>query len=110
MEALTVGSVVVTSFPFSNLKAHKNRPALVLGFSDFNDVVLCQITSIADGELKKVQIDDSSFLVGGLHSVSYIRPDKLFTADRSIIVKSLGKLRLDVIGEVKIILKKFFAL
>ena len=106
MEKLVVGSVVVTSFPFSNLRAHKNRPALVLGFGDFNDVILCQITSVADGRLQKVCLRKDSFATGGLPTaVSYARPDKLFTADQSIITKNIGLLKPAKIQEIKHVLK-----
>jgi mRNA interferase MazF len=101
---------VVTSFPFSDLKAHKNRPALVLGISDFNDVVLCQITSIPDGDLQKVKLTSSSFSTGGLPSESFVRPDKLFTADMSLISKTVGMLKPEALKDVKTILKKFFDL
>lgn len=108
MEAFTVGSVVITSFPFSNLKAHKNRPALVLGFSDFNDVVLCQITSVDDGDLRKVKLSSRSFKNGGLFVDSYVRPDKLFTADKSLISNNVGEIKPELLKEVRIILKDFF--
>lgn len=110
MEKLIVGSVVVTSFPFSDLKAHKNRPALVLGFGDFDDVVLCQITSISDGEMKKIRLTDNSFRLGGLPVDSYARPDKLFTADLSLISKQVGILKNSTLEEIKVILKDFFDL
>jgi mRNA interferase MazF len=110
LEKLVVGSVVVTSFPYSDLRAHKNRPALVLGFSDFNDVVLCQITSVEDGELKKVKLTKESFKRGGLPSDSYIRPDKIFTTDLSLISKNIGLINSDSLVEVKEILKDFFKL
>ena len=110
METLTVGSVVITSFPFSNLKAHKNRPALVLGFSDFNDVVLCQITSIDDGDLRKVGLSLNSFKTGGLSVDSYIRPDKLFTADQSLITRNVGEIKTELLKEVRLILGEFFGI
>jgi len=110
LEKLIAGTVVVTSFPFSNLKAHKNRPALVLGFSDFNDVVLCQITSISDGKLDKVKLTTNSFLGGGLPVDSYVRPDKIFTADLSLISKNAGNITPDTLNKVKTILRKFLAL
>jgi mRNA interferase MazF len=107
VEKPIVGSVMVTSFPFSNLKAHKNRPALVLGISDFNDVVLCQITSISDGDLQKIKLTSSSFSTGGLPIESYVRPDKLFTADSSLISKTVGQLKPSVVREIKTVLKNF---
>lgn len=110
METLTVGTVVVTSFPFSNLRTFKNRPALVLGFSDFNDIVLCQISSIADGNLKKIKLNNASFKSGGLFVESYIRPDKLFTADISLVSRNVGEIKPEILKDVKVVLKDFFKL
>lgn len=110
MEKLIVGSVVVTSFPFSDLRAHKNRPALVLGFSDFNDIVLCQITSISDGDLQKVKLTANSFGKGGLPTDSYVRPDKIFTADMSLISKNIGIIKPEILKDIKTILRNFLDL
>jgi mRNA-degrading endonuclease toxin of MazEF toxin-antitoxin module len=41
------GDVVVLNFPFSDLTGTKRRPALVLSDLTGNDIILCQITSIA---------------------------------------------------------------
>lgn len=100
----------MTSFPFSDLKAHKNRPALVLGFSDFNDVVLCQITSISDGDMKKIHLTKNSFSNGGLPVDSYVRPEKIFTADISLISRKVGTLNDKTLASVKLTLKEFFDL
>ena len=47
MEKLMKGDVVVLPFPFSDLSASKKRPALVVATLSGEDVILCQITSIA---------------------------------------------------------------
>ena len=41
----TVGNIVLVTFPFSNLKGQKIRPALVLAEVEFGNLILCQITS-----------------------------------------------------------------
>jgi mRNA interferase MazF len=106
MEAFAIGDVVVAAFPFSDLRYFKNRPALVVGFSDFNDIILCQITSIPDGDLQKIKLTGRSFKSGGLPAVSYARPDKLFTLDRGLIKNIVGSLTIETIGEVKNLLRE----
>jgi len=45
MEGFVKGSVVVTPFPFSDLKSSIRRPALVVTKIKGDDFILCQITS-----------------------------------------------------------------
>ena len=47
MEKFVKGAVVVIPFPFSNLAGTKRRPALVLADLPGDDIILCQITSVA---------------------------------------------------------------
>jgi mRNA interferase MazF len=93
MEKFTVGSVVLVAFPFSNLKGKKIRPALILACVEFDNLILCQITSKPYSSKSAIRIESADFAEGRLPVVSYVRPDKLFTADGSIIEKAAGKLK-----------------
>ncbi len=103
MEKLTVGSVVLVSFPFSNLKGRKIRPALVLAQVEFNNLILCQITSKSYSSKTAISIEHSDFEEGMLPLKSFVRPDKLFTADRSILKSNAGMLKSN---KLKAILRK----
>jgi mRNA-degrading endonuclease toxin of MazEF toxin-antitoxin module len=92
MEKFAVGSVILVSFPFSNLKGKKLRPALVLAQVEFDNLILCQITSKPYSSNSAIKIEESDFVEGKLPVTSYVRPDKLFTADTSIIESTAGKL------------------
>jgi len=96
MEKLTIGSVVLVAFPFSNLKGKKIRPALILANVEFDNLILCQITSKPYSSKTAIQIESTDFAVGGLPVISYVRPDKLFTADSDIIERVSGKLSITV--------------
>lgn len=85
------GEVVVIPFPFSDLTATKRRPALVVADLPGDDVILCQITSQPVGNSFSVSLADQDFSTGGLHRASTIRPERIFTADSHIILKSVGK-------------------
>lgn len=92
MGQFTVGSVVLVAFPFSNLRGQKVRPALVLAKVEFDNLILCQITSKPYSSKLAVRLEPSNFSKGGLPVTSFIRPDKLFTADTAIIRSNAGML------------------
>ncbi len=92
MGKFTVGNIVLVTFPFSNLKGQKVRPALVLANVEFNNFVLCQITSKSYTGRVAICIESKDFIKGNLPVVSYVRPDKLFTADATIIRDAVGQL------------------
>jgi len=92
MGAFVKGDVVVLPFPFSDLSATKRRPALVVAALAGDDVILCQITSSAVAHANAIALMASDFADGGLRQDSYIRPDRLFTADSHIILYRAGGL------------------
>ncbi len=87
-----LGSVVSVTFPFSNLKGQKVRPALILANVEFGNLILCQITSKPYTSKIAISINLKDFSKGNLPVVSFVRPDKLFTADVSIIKDIVGEL------------------
>lgn len=89
----SAASIVLVSFPFSDLSRTKLRPAVVLASASLEDWILCQITSNAYADARAVEISGSDFLTGGLLRTSYARPGKLFTANRSLIVSEAGVLK-----------------
>lgn len=92
MGKFAVGTVVLVSFPFSNLKGQKVRPALVLANVEFDNLILCQITSKEYSSKIAISLKANDFAKGSLPVVSYARPDKLFTADATIIKSAVGQL------------------
>ncbi|MCB0113172.1 MAG: type II toxin-antitoxin system PemK/MazF family toxin [Caldilineaceae bacterium] len=93
MEGPVKGDVVVLPFPFSDRSASKRRPALVLAkLSTHNDVILCMITSKTTSDVSAVTITDADFVNGGLPQDSNVRPNRLFTADASLIQRVAGRL------------------
>ncbi|MBN2465875.1 type II toxin-antitoxin system PemK/MazF family toxin [candidate division WOR-3 bacterium] len=86
------GDVVVVPFPFSDLTQAKRRPALVLAGLEGNDLILCQITSRTVSDGYAVGLSDADFAQGGLRLESNIRPNRLFTADHTIVLYRVGSL------------------
>jgi mRNA interferase MazF len=84
------GEVVVAPFPFSDLSTSKKRPAVVVAVLTGDDVVLCQITSKTITDSYAIPVGDTDFTSGGLHQLSNIRPNRLFTAEGKIILYRAG--------------------
>jgi len=84
------GDVVVVSFPFSELTQAKRRPALVLAALTGDDVILCQITSQAVRDQYAIPLTTADFSGGSLQKASNIRPNRLFTADRRLLLYKVG--------------------
>jgi len=89
----SVGSVVLVRFPFSDLSSSKLRPAVVLAAVDRDDWILCQITSNPYSDHHAVEIADSDFVSGGLMRTSYVRPGKIFSANTTVMYRSVGILK-----------------
>jgi mRNA interferase MazF len=87
------GDVVVVFFPFSDLTKAKRRPALIITELLGNDVILCQITSQTIKDSYAIELRDKDFLSGKIKQISNIRPNRIFTADKSIIFYKIGSLK-----------------
>ncbi len=94
------GDVVVVPFPFSDLTQAKRRPALVLAELEGDDLILCQITSRTVSDSYAVALTDADFAQGGLRLESNIRPNRLFTADNTIVLYRVGSLARAKLTEV----------
>jgi mRNA interferase MazF len=86
------GDIVVLNFPFSNLSGTKRRPALVISNLFEEDIILCQITSRSSADDYSIIIETDDFIDGKLSVESVIRPNKIFTADESIVIYKACKI------------------
>ena len=104
MAGFVRGDIVVIPFPFSDLSGNKRRPALVLTDLPGEDIILCQITSKQSRNNYAVAINSSDFLAGSLPVDSNIRPARIFTADKSIIIRKAGTIKPAIATKVSKIL------
>ncbi len=100
MAAFVKGDVVVVPFPFSDLTNAKRRPALVLAELPRNDLILCLITSQLVVDNYTTLIADDDFETGSLNRTSYVKSNRVFTANERIIADKAGKLKPDKITEI----------
>ncbi|MCU0789387.1 MAG: type II toxin-antitoxin system PemK/MazF family toxin [Verrucomicrobia bacterium] len=90
------GDVVLVPFPFTDLTAVKQRPAVVVSSSAANrvrpDVIVIAITSQIPQNLTTDEwpIPPPELAVWGLPKPSVVKPAKLFTIHQGLIKKSIG--------------------
>lgn len=110
MARFVKGDVVVVPFPFSDLTQAKRRPALVVAELEGDDLILCQITSQQVRDTSAMPLGDEDFETGSLKQRSNVRPNRLFTADRQIVLYKAGQLKreklVEVIGKIVEILRQ----
>jgi mRNA interferase MazF len=100
MEGFVKGDIVVVPFPFSDLSNAKRRPAYVIRDFEGEDILLCQITSKAHHNSFSITLEETDFKSGSLHKTSNIRPDKIFTCSKNIILYKIGSLNEEFVQSV----------
>lgn len=108
MEKLMKGNIIVLPFPFSDLSASKKRPALVVAILEGENIILCQITSITRKDNYSIFLNNRDFKQGKLQVDSRIRPNRLFTAARSIVLYKAGSLKSNKVKEVEKMIVQIF--
>jgi mRNA interferase MazF len=91
---------VLVPFPFSDLSGAKLRPAVVVAHAGRDDWILCQVTSNPYGDPLAITLVDTGFRTGSLRMTSYVRPGKLFTANRALMREEVGNLTIDVMSTI----------
>lgn len=100
MATFVKGDVVVVPFPFSDLTNAKRRPALVVAALTRNDLILCLITSQKTNDSYTTAVSNNDFASGSLNRNSYVKSNRLFTANEKIIAYKIGTLTTDKINEI----------
>lgn len=84
------GDIILIPFPYSDLTGSKKRPAIIISNSNLKgeDFICSLITSNSpkDGLLIKT----NSFNEAKLPFKSWIKPQRIFTIDKKIIIKKLA--------------------
>jgi|SRR3990170_1654496 len=99
------GAIVLIPFPFTDLTTTKKRPVLVLSKTEYNmkseDFICCGITSNPRNVQHSVAIRSRDLSAGRLPKPSRIRVDKVFTLEKSLTIRSLGKVKSAVFEKVR---------
>ena len=98
------GDVVLVPFPYTDLSAAKQRPALVLTNAPFNggsqDLVLCAITSNLANSANSVLLADADMESGRLAAPSRVKVAKVVTLHKSILRKKVGRVKAAAFAQV----------
>ncbi len=91
------GTIVLLPFPFTDLSAHKVRPAVIVSkYNEGDDIVVAFISSQKPTRLRRFDVlitaDAQAFALTGLKTTSVIKSAKLATLDKKIILGELGAL------------------
>lgn len=89
--------IVLVPFPFTDLSGAKKRPALVVSNAGFNrghdDLICCLMTSKIVPETGCPIVAAGDLLEGTLPFETKIKPYRLFTIEKTLVIKQLGQLR-----------------
>ncbi len=103
------GEVVVLPFPQTNLQSGKRRPALVVADLAGDDVVPCQITRKSRDDGYSIPLLQADFERGRLAVDSFIRSNRLFTVEQSVVLYAAGKVKDAKLQAVKSRIRQLFA-
>jgi len=108
------GDLVLVPFPFSNQSQTKVRPVVIVSIESYNrsagDVVVCGMTSNLRPMRFAIQIDQSNLSSGFLKAPGKIKVDAIAAIEKSIILKSIGRLNKVTLDKVKGLLRTLLAL
>jgi len=100
--------IVLIPFPFTDLSGTKKRPVLVISSDEFNrlseDVIVVQITSNLRSGFEEYNVrisnDDLEICYGEPIIPSIVKPYRIFSLDKRLIIRKIGKLSEDKFREV----------
>jgi mRNA interferase MazF len=92
------GEIVV--IPFPRIDSEKGRPALVIADLPGADLILCQITSRAHSDAFAVPLDKSDCERGEIDQACFIRPQRLFSVEQHVILRSIAKVTAEKYDEI----------
>ncbi|MCG7849416.1 MAG: type II toxin-antitoxin system PemK/MazF family toxin [ANME-2 cluster archaeon] len=96
--------IILIPFPFTDLSQTKRRPGIIISNHEYNsnneDVICCAITSNPRNYDESVEIANEDLDSGNLHYESRVKPTKIFTLNKGMIVKKLAKLNINKCKEV----------
>lgn len=86
--------IVLIPFPYSDLSGSKRRPALIISNSKMQrheDIICCLITSNPSNQ--GIVLEDSFFEDNLLPFKSWVKPYRIFTLKKSLIIKKLSSIK-----------------
>ncbi len=91
---MTIGDIVIASFPYSDLVKFKARPAVVVSITPdhYKDVIVCLITSVVPATINSQQILIHPSPINNLKVSSVIKVYRIATIERTKVLAGIGRL------------------
>lgn len=83
------GDIVIFTFPHSDLTTGYPRPTLILKKLGGDDAICCLVTLQTTDSPYAIPLSQVDIISGYLKNDSYVRPDRLFTADTNKFIKTV---------------------
>lgn len=102
--------IILIPIPFTDLASQKKRPAIVISFDKYNDtsedIIVVALTSTVKKQDFTIVITSEDLEDGKLKATSMISVDKIYTLNKSIVLKKFGKIKSPVFAKIKTSLLK----
>lgn len=102
--------IVLIQIPFTDLVSQKKRPAVIISSDTYNesneDIVVVALTSNIEPREFSVTLTNDNLEDGTLKVTSMIRVDKIYTLNKSIVIKIFGRIKPDIFTKIKDSLSK----
>lgn len=100
---MTAGDIVIVSFPYTDLVSFKARPAVIVNIAEdnFNDVIICLITSVVPVTLSKFQLLLPPDNFNNLKTTSVIKIARIATVEHDKIKSVIGRLNAQQLDDFK---------
>lgn len=96
--------IVFVPFPFSDLSRAKVRPVVIISDNEHNlhneDFICCAITSNPREYHQSIAIQDQDIEFGSLSYKSRIKPTKIFSLEKRMVLKRIARLNIPKSQEV----------
>lgn len=97
--------IVLLSFPFSDLKSSKVRPALVLSNNEYNrkfkDFIAVPLTTNLKLREYAVLVTNKDLESGRLIVDSNIKIDRIFSVSKKLIRMNIGRINKEIYNKIK---------
>ena len=102
--------IILIPIPFTDLASQKKRPAIVISSDKYNDtsedIIVVALTSNVKKQDFTIVITSEDLEDGKLKTTSMIRVDKIYTLNKSIVLKQFGRIKSSVLAKIKTTLLK----
>ena len=107
------GDIVLVPFPFTNMSQIKPRPVLILSNTAYNkssfDFVCCGITSNLNNKDDSILLDSKDMENGTIPKKSRIKISKIFTLEKTLVIKKIGRVDSKILKSVNSYLFSLFS-